>query len=129
MKVFLGSKGDTWARTIEKSKKDFQVWSHEGSTFLKIMTQFGQNSCPGDSDPSVFQLLAKENQHLLAQKAASPPFAQDLEIVEVHSKKHHQGTCVPFQERAEVMRFACVHFQCELSILHNVTMVALGLDN
>ena len=32
------------------------------------------------------------------------------------SKKRHQGTCVPFQESAEVMKFSWVHFQCELSI-------------
>ena len=29
-----------------------QVWSHEGSnSFLKKVTHFGQNSCPGKSDP------------------------------------------------------------------------------
>ena len=29
----LGCKGHTWAETIEKSNKNYQVWSHEGSTF------------------------------------------------------------------------------------------------
>ena len=34
-KGFLGSRGHTWAGTIAKSNKNYQVWSHEGSTFLK----------------------------------------------------------------------------------------------
>ena len=34
-KVFLGCKGHTWAGTIEQSIKNYQVWSHEGSTFFK----------------------------------------------------------------------------------------------
>ena len=35
MKGFLWCKGHTWAETIEKSNKNYQVWSHEGSTFFK----------------------------------------------------------------------------------------------
>ena len=50
-KVFLGCKGHTWAETIEKSNKNYQVKSHEGSTFFKKMPHFGQNSRPGESDP------------------------------------------------------------------------------
>ena len=55
-RVFLGCKGDTWAGTIEKSTKNDQVWSHKGSIFWKNMTQFGQNSRPGESesDPYMF---------------------------------------------------------------------------
>ena len=53
-KVFLGCKGNIWAGTIKISTKNYQVWSHKGSTFfLKNMTQFGQNSRPRESDPSV----------------------------------------------------------------------------
>ena len=50
-KGFLGSRGHTWAGTIEKIKKIYQVWSHEGSTFNKKGPHFGQNSRPGESDP------------------------------------------------------------------------------
>ena len=32
--MFLGCKGHTWAVTIEKSKKNYQVWSQKGSTFF-----------------------------------------------------------------------------------------------
>ena len=52
-KVFLGCKGHTWTGTIEKTKKNHQVWSHEGSTFKKKGPHFGQNSRPGESDPYV----------------------------------------------------------------------------
>ena len=50
-KGFLGSKGHTWAGTIEKSNQNDQVWSHESSTFFKKVTHFDQNSRPGESDP------------------------------------------------------------------------------
>ena len=50
-KVFLGSRRHNWAETIEKLKKSYQVWSHEGSTFKKNGPHFGQNSRPGESDP------------------------------------------------------------------------------
>ena len=50
-KGFLGSRGHTWAGTIEKLNKIYQVWSHEGSTFNKKGPHFGQNSRPGESDP------------------------------------------------------------------------------
>ena len=52
-KGFLGCKRHTWAETIEKSNKNYQVWSHKGSTFfsLKKMPYFGQNPRPGESDP------------------------------------------------------------------------------
>ena len=53
-KVFLGCKGHTWAGTIEQSTKNYQVWSHEGSTFFKKGPHFGQNSRPGESDPYVW---------------------------------------------------------------------------
>ena len=65
----------------------------------------------------MFPLLAKENQHLLAQKSASHSFALEWETIEVHNKMHHQNAAAPFQERAEVMKLDCVHFQRELSIL------------
>ena len=32
--MFLGCKGHTWAETIEKSNKNYQVWSHKSSTFF-----------------------------------------------------------------------------------------------
>ena len=50
-KGFLGSRGHTWTGTIAKSNKDYQVWSHEGSTFFKKGPHFGQNSRPRESDP------------------------------------------------------------------------------
>ena len=50
-KGVLGCKGHTWAGTIAKSNKDYQVKSHEGSTFFKKGPHFGQNSRPGESDP------------------------------------------------------------------------------
>ena len=53
--MFLGCKGHTWAETIEKSNKNYQVWSHGGSTFFKKMPHFGQNPRPGESDPYVAQ--------------------------------------------------------------------------
>ena len=50
--MFLGCKGHTWAETIEKSNKNYQVWSHESSTFWREkMPHFGQNPRPGESDP------------------------------------------------------------------------------
>ena len=52
--MFLGCKGHTWAETIEKSNKNYQVWLHKGSTFFfKKMPHFGQNPRPGESDPYV----------------------------------------------------------------------------
>ena len=56
MKVFLGCKGHIWAEIIEKSNKNYQVWSHESSTFFKKMPHFGQNPRPGESDPYVVQV-------------------------------------------------------------------------
>ena len=50
MKGFLGCKGHTWAETNEKSNKNYQVWSHKGSTFF-LMPHFGQNPHPGETDP------------------------------------------------------------------------------
>ena len=42
--MFLGCKGHTWAETIEKSNKNYQVQSHEGSTFLKKNDTFWPKS-------------------------------------------------------------------------------------
>ena len=50
-KGFLGSRRHTWAETIAKSNKNYQVKSHKGSTFFKKGPHFGQNSHPGKSDP------------------------------------------------------------------------------
>ena len=55
--MFLGCKGHTWAVTIGKSKKNYQVWSQKGSTFfLNKMPHFGQKPRPGESDPYVFHI-------------------------------------------------------------------------
>ena len=51
MKVFLGSKGHNWPRSIEKLNISYQVWSHEGSTFWKNMTRNGHFSRPAETDP------------------------------------------------------------------------------
>ena len=79
-KGFLGCKGHTWAETIEKLKKDYQVSSHEGSTFFKKGPHFGENSRPGESDPYVgvckirtgqkWPILHNSNYHLSAMMPA-----------------------------------------------------------
>ena len=51
--MFLGCKGHTSAETIEKSNKNYQVWSHKGSTFFKKMPHFDHFPRPGESDPYV----------------------------------------------------------------------------
>ena len=69
--MFLGFKGHTWAETIEKLKKDYQVSSHERSTFFKKGPHFGQNSRPGESDPYVSGTVILDSRNPSTSKKCS----------------------------------------------------------
>ena len=51
--MFLGFPRPNWPGSIEKSSLSYQVWSHEGSTFLKKVTRNGHFSRPAETEPYV----------------------------------------------------------------------------
>ena len=55
-KCFYGVRETLGQEQLKNKQKNDQVWSHKGSIFWKNMTQFGQNSRPGESesDPYMF---------------------------------------------------------------------------